>query len=333
MNRDIISYLICPDCKSDKLTLEEYSYSGNFIAEGRIICLSCGSWYRIENGLPVLIPVELQGEGLYEKFAVRHKLNLVNTGRRPDLTNKQEQINFYKEYVNGYEKDVVNNNYYQALDRVTFLDWMERELRDGQLVLDLGCGTARSCIPLGQHKIRTIGIDISEDMLLLAKKKIDRLGLNNHVTLIVADAQEPPVKDDSFDACIFYGILHHFSDPRAAIDNVSRKLVKGGLFYSLEPHKSPVRFIFDFMMRINRLYKEKASDRNLLFSEGQLKGWFFRSGVRGTTQLSTYLPPHLCHKLSVEINSRLLRASDSFFNRIAFLRGIAGVVIFKGIKT
>ncbi len=330
MNIKSTEYLICPNCKHHTLQLRSYYLIGNDVQDGSLTCHKCSTWYRIENGIVDMLPLSLRDNELHKKFATKYKLSLdINQN---NITNEKSlQVDFFKKYANGYETDVVNSKYYKSLDIITFTDWMKKNLSPGQLVLELGCGTGRQAIQLAEHKVRTVGIDISEHMLNLTKRKIDNLQLNEYVDLIVGDAEDPPVKDNCFNACILIGTLHHLPNKQVAIVNASKKIIRTGLFYSVDPHKSPIRFIFDFLMRIWKLYDEDASS-NPLLSEKQLKQWLSDADIKCTTRLSTYLPPHMFQILDVKTNTLLLRMSDSIFDRIFLIRCLAGVIIAEGIK-
>jgi len=333
LNQSVISFLICPNCNFQELKLEPYTIEGDDIYEGSLLCPACHTWYRIENGIVDLLPLSLRRNDLYQIFAIKHKLPLdILEGSELQENEKSKQIDFFED-ADDYEKRVVNSPFYKALDQVAFFDWIKRNLNveDQILVLDVGCGTGRQCIPLAQHHIKTIGIDISEEMLILARNKINNLGLNHMIDLIMGDGENPPFRDNCFSACIFYGTLHHLPNPQTAIANASKKIVKNGLFYSLDPHKSSVRFIFDFLMKIWKIYDEEASDAPLL-SEKKLKGWLSNAGIKADTKLSTYLPPHLFMFTNVKVNAKLLRISDSILGTIPVIRKIGGVIISEGVK-
>ncbi len=328
-----LSWFICPDCGSSELELLPYEAKEDDVCEGCVRCKDCGVWYRIHNGVLDLLPVRLRRMDLYAAFAVKHGLRLGDTSDAslsPDA-GISEQIDFFKEDADEYEKTVVNSPYYKALDRIAFLDWMGRFLKPYELVLDLGCGTGRQSIPFAEHGLTSCAIDISEEMLQLARQKASRLGLAEKIDLVVADAHNPPVKDGIFTACIIYGTLHHLPRPDLAIRNASKKLATGGRFYTLDPHNSPVRFMFDWAMKVWRLYDEKASDAPLLTTE-MLERWLLEAGLRSTVRLSTYLPPHLFALLPAGARAMVLQATDTLLFRIPGIRSWGGVIISEGAK-
>lgn len=332
--------MICPECGSNSLALEEYRVSeadADQVIDGRLVCMDCKNWYRMENGVVDLLPARIKQLNhdrfivkdirFAEKYGLSFPISGAPAGAIP--LNKTKPLGAFEDVVN-YEKDVVNNRYYKALDQTAFLDWMKRNVRAGDLVLDVGCGSGRQCLPLAEAGIRSVAMDIDEDMLLLAARKLNEQSLSGMVDLIVGDGENPPVRNASFNACVHYGVLHHLSEKDAAVLNASRKIIPGGLMYTLDPHKSFVRFVFDFFMKIWRLWVEEASDDPLI-TESQIQAWMAEGGVYGKTRLSTYLPPHIFLG-SLPFNVSLLKMTDALFSRIPGLRKAGGVIIFEGEK-
>lgn len=331
MNKDSLSFLVCPNCRTGNLSLETYIDQKHRVEEGRIICTACGIWYRIEQGLVDMLPLNMRKMNLHKVFANKYHIPLDAKQQEARVDDKTKQMKFFEESADDYEKRVTNSCYYKALHEVTFLDWMQKNLVSKQRVLDIGCGTGRECISLAEHDIQTIGIDISEKMLQLAWRKAKAQGLGEKVDFIVADGENPPVRDNCFDACIFYSALHHISDKQKAILNASRKIIKNGKFYALDPHDSPLRLIFDLMMKIWKLYDEEASD-NYLLKESQMKEWLLNANIQATIKLSTYFPPHVFYGLNSRLSIRLLKTSDSFFSKVPWIKKCAGVIITEGVK-
>ncbi len=98
----------------------------------------------------------------------------------------------------------------------------------GQL-LDLGCGTGRLCAHLGPRGLACIGVDLSDDMLEIARQKVPA------ANFLKANIVEPlPLPEGSFDyaACLFstLGMIRGAENRAQAIANVSRLLKPGGRF-------------------------------------------------------------------------------------------------------
>ncbi len=78
-------------------------------------------------------------------------------------------------------------------------------LREGDRVLDLGCGTGALCAVLAEHGHSVTGIDASGKMIQVARKKTGR----HDITYLVADATTRlDFPDDSFDLVIASHVVH-----------------------------------------------------------------------------------------------------------------------------
>ena len=74
------------------------------------------------------------------------------------------------------------------------------ELRPGQRLLDLGCGTGRHAVPLAGRGLAVTGVDLSPAMLQRARARADDAGVE--VELIEADARDLPHGLGPYDAVI-----------------------------------------------------------------------------------------------------------------------------------
>lgn len=93
-------------------------------------------------------------------------------------------------------------------------------------ILDNGCGPGYFCKNyLNDYKI--IGVDISEDMLVHAKKNLNEAILGNSENL--------PFLDNYFDVIISRSLIHHLVNPQKGIDEVSRTLKPGGRALFIDP--------------------------------------------------------------------------------------------------
>jgi len=79
MNKEILSYIICPDCGRDDFKIEQYILDAESVIEGRLVCQSCKNWYRIENGILDLLPLSLRRNDRYKEFVKKHNLSFDDT--------------------------------------------------------------------------------------------------------------------------------------------------------------------------------------------------------------------------------------------------------------
>jgi ubiquinone/menaquinone biosynthesis C-methylase UbiE len=100
-------------------------------------------------------------------------------------------------------------------------------------LIDLGCGTGRLSLRMAEHSYPVLGVDLSEEMLRVARAKAAALSLQIH--FLKANLVELNVlADASFDhaACLFstLGMIVGSAERRRAIGHVYRLLRPGGIF-------------------------------------------------------------------------------------------------------
>ncbi len=120
---------------------------------------------------------------------------------------------------------------------------------DANTVLDACTGNAAVLATVAQTHTKTavFGLDLSPDMLSLAKRRISRLGLAN-VQLFPGDCTRMPFPDDTFDAVtLSYGLHEMPRDVRqASLHEALRVLKPGGVFAAIdwdEPHRLRERVV------------------------------------------------------------------------------------------
>lgn len=107
-------------------------------------------------------------------------------------------------------------------------------LDENAVVLDYGCGTGWTSIPLAEKAKKVYAIDIAASDIDLLKKAI----ADNSVTNLfpsVSDAENLPFGAESFDFVFGNSILHHLHLDKA-LSEVHRVLKKGGKAAFCEPY-------------------------------------------------------------------------------------------------
>lgn len=97
--------------------------------------------------------------------------------------------------------------------------------------LDVGTGPAQIPILLAQRcpDIHLTAIDLSEEMLKIAKRHVAAAELAERITLEHVDAKTLPYPDNTFDGLISNSIVHHIHDSLRALKEMSRVVKPGGL--------------------------------------------------------------------------------------------------------
>lgn len=98
-------------------------------------------------------------------------------------------------------------------------------------ILDLGCGTGTLTVLLAEQGYRVDGIDFSPEMIRLAEIKV--AGLVG-VTLILADAGDPPVEQAAYDVVLCRHLLWAMPEPGTALRNWAQLLTPDGTLLLIE---------------------------------------------------------------------------------------------------
>jgi ubiquinone/menaquinone biosynthesis C-methylase UbiE len=330
MKRDSLQYLKLNGVTPQPSDLTAFSQDGDDVVDG-VLRLN-GAWYRIEDGILDALPDTLASPATRARFAARHGLEPLpaRTARTAeDDVRKAEQIEFFRDDSVTYDRDVSNRSFYVASDRISFDDWASL-LRPGGLVCDIGAGSGRVTLPLAQRGLSVVSTDISEEMLRIARQRALAMDGGSRVTYLLADAERLPLRDSLFDAAVCYGVLHHVPNPAAVVAEAGRILRPGGRWLSYDPHRSKVRFLFDWAMKAATLYQELASG-NPMIARDEAAAWCRSAGLTADIKLHFFLPPHLLNLFSADTAERWLRVSDRVFNRVG-LGSFAGVIVVSGNK-
>lgn len=123
------------------------------------------------------------------------------------------------------------------------LDYLE--LRDGNRVLDCGCGFGFHLILMARlRSLDLVGVDEARDRLSHARR--ERIP----ATLANADSNFLPFRDECFDRVLMSEVLEHLEDDRRALAEAHRVLRPGGILAISVPH-ARYPFLWD---PINRLW-------------------------------------------------------------------------------
>lgn len=116
-------------------------------------------------------------------------------------------------------------------------------------ILDLATGTADLAIALAKRnpQAHIVGMDFSEKMLEIGKRKVAQQGLGKQIELRLGDAANLPFDDNSFDAVTVAFGVRNFEDLDKGLSEISRVLRPGGQATILEfsmPEKFPTKQLY-----------------------------------------------------------------------------------------
>lgn len=103
-------------------------------------------------------------------------------------------------------------------------------------IVDIATGTADFAISLAQDipESTVTGLDLSEKMIEIGRKKVARLGLSDRITLMEGDCLHSPLPEGMADAVTVAFGVRNFSDLEAGYKAMFNMLRPGGLLCVLE---------------------------------------------------------------------------------------------------
>jgi ubiquinone/menaquinone biosynthesis C-methylase UbiE len=156
-------------------------------------------------------------------------------------------------------------------------------------LLDLGTGTGRMLELFGGEIERGLGLDLSLDMLLLARDRLERAGLK-HCSVRQGDLYDLPLGNDSFDVVILHQVLHFLDDGARAIREAARVLRPGGRL-----------LVVDFAPHDMEFLREQHAHRRLGFPPETVTQWMAASGLEPVMHKSLSPEPGSDGKIAVSL--------------------------------
>lgn len=105
----------------------------------------------------------------------------------------------------------------------------------GDAVLDVASGTAAVAIELARRTgCSVVGVDQSNEMLAVGRRRVEQAGLKDRVRLVRGNAEQLPFQDATFDAVTFTYLLRYVDDREATMRELVRVTRPGGTIAALE---------------------------------------------------------------------------------------------------
>jgi len=193
-----------------------------------------------------------------------------------------EKVTPYKNSALGKKEQVTQmfdniSGNYDGLNRVISfgidIKWRKKVLKlvsdtNPSNILDIATGTGDLAILMSETAATEIvGLDLSEGMLEVGRRKVSDKNLNSRIRLIQGDSENLPFADNSFDAVTVGFGVRNFETLEKGLAEILRVLRPGGIFVILEssnPTKFPFRQGYQFYNRfilpaIGKLFSKDRS--------------------------------------------------------------------------
>jgi len=283
MQQDTIEYFRCP-ISGHRLRLQSVSkQDGNQIIDGTLET-SCGRYkYRISNGVPDFVDTLVKtadADSTLDLFGAewQHFRNWGWLETYPDAADSH-----LTQFVGLAEST-----------RAAFRNkapFNESDLGPDKMVLDAGCGNGRFSAMAAATGATVIAVDAG-DSAYVAYENLQ--GLEN-VTVLKADALNPPFPDDFFDAAYSIGVMQHTGIGPKLLKTLSR-IVKPGKPFTVNCYGTG-RPSYEFIGRLIRSVVTRISrDNQMKFA--QFMAWTDRQ-FRKSERIGSWLRRSAFHRINI----------------------------------
>lgn len=238
MKEKHLKYLRCPLCESP-LALDKQRFVGNSIKRGILLC-NCQE-YRIKEGILKML--------------------------------KEEDPNGYQ----GLPDDAYSEEYYASLEKRYKDHLKDNKLQmvseyigdiEGKIVGDLGCGSGIISALLVSKGADLLSLDFSTTALKLTAENLNSYR-NSSWSLIQANVENLPIKDQTFDIIVATDLIEHLFSPSGFLREMSRTLRQNGLLILSTDNVYPtlITYIVRGLMKFNIRSLSAIWNRKQLFKD------------------------------------------------------------------
>ncbi len=129
-------------------------------------------------------------------------------------------------YTHGHHESVLRSHTWRTVENSAA--YLADELTPGRSVLDVGCGPATITADIATRVMpgTVVGIDAAAEVIDIARLNA---AANHNATFSVGDVYALDFPDASFDVVHAHQVLQHLTDPVAALREMRRVVVAGGV--------------------------------------------------------------------------------------------------------
>jgi demethylmenaquinone methyltransferase / 2-methoxy-6-polyprenyl-1,4-benzoquinol methylase len=172
-----------------------------------------------------------------------------------DRAKKEQVAEMFDNIAHSY--DFLNHFFSLGID----VRWRKKAIKilkahNPEKVLDVATGTGDFAIEahrMGVNVKEIVGVDISEGMLEVGRKKLTKKNLDAHIKLMYGDSENLPFEDQAFDAYTAAFGVRNFENLDKGLTDMLRVLKPGGLGVILEfskPKSFPFKQMFWFYFKV-----------------------------------------------------------------------------------
>jgi demethylmenaquinone methyltransferase/2-methoxy-6-polyprenyl-1,4-benzoquinol methylase len=212
-------------------------------------------------------------------------------------------------------------------------------------LLDIGCGPGTISRDLLAISSRVWGMDISQDMINIAKGIFNETQFSETVHFEVGDAEQLRFPDEYFDAVVCVGVLRYLNSWERGLEEIYRVLKPNGVvtvtfYYRFSPHWFSMYFLYRPLLPLISLIKRRSFGDCLLkyraeplpFSYRKFKGAFSKCGFREMEVQHSGFDVFPLNRLFPKLSRHVYLKAESALFRSNRLGWLGSICIVKGVK-
>lgn len=176
----------------------------------------------------------------------------MDTVRFNDLSSQEYKKQTQKHWTsvpcgsNYSDKEFLSKEFFDEIGthRYATHPWIIENIRrfniKGKKVLEIGCGMGTDHLAMARQGGEMVGIDLTPKNLAISKNRFEIYGFSSG--FVVGDAENLPLKNESFDFVYSFGVIHHSPDTQRIVSEIYRILKCGGRCWVTVYHKNSIYF-------------------------------------------------------------------------------------------
>jgi ubiquinone/menaquinone biosynthesis C-methylase UbiE len=188
-------------------------------------------------------------------------------------------------------------------------------------ILEIGAATGRYTVGLAKRGYQITAVDMSENLLEIARKRIRDEGVEEQARFIHADARDlSSIPEKKFDAVLLMGPLYHLveeADRNAALKESADHLKEGGLLFSA--FISRLGIMGDLLRNMPYWIENEAEVQNILDigkNPDHIPGSGFRGFFAKTSEIIPLLEAAGFETLTIAGVEPAISSDDESYNRL-----------------
>ncbi len=186
------------------------------------------------------------------------------------MMDRRDNCEWFQDWANEYDTTLGKlQRHHAMLDLVVNASGV----KEGEQVLDIGCGTGLLSLKfLKKAECRILAIDSSAQMLTLFQEKIEKCNLSKQIHCEQKSAEEIDFLPGSFDIVAATVSLHHVKEKDPVIRKIHDSLKEGGRFLLGDIDMDTTGRVDD-PRRLKRILKYLTSELELAMNEGGVQAF------------------------------------------------------------